>query len=337
MTLEPPTVDDRTIWDLWVSQYQLPVVLAADKLDLFRFLAAAPADANQIRTKLELPARSVEAIMATLAASGFVVKHDQRFHLTDVGRAYLLPDSHFYWVPMLRNVGLLGAAPDLLMERLRSENLGPEDRVTIRWEQGVISLEDAQRANQNFHSHSFPAAMGLARAVDFSDVGRLLDVAGGGGSFSIALALRYPNLRCTIADLPNVVANTDAFIERYGCQDRVDTHAFNMFEDAWPSGYDAIFFSNIYHDWDAKRRQDLTDRAFASLPGRGRILIHEMLLNDAADGPLTAALFSVMMLNTRGKQFTFHELQALLEQAGFSNVNVTPTYGYYSLVSGTKP
>ena len=164
----------------------------------------------------------------------------------------------------------------------------------------------------------------------------MLDVAGGPGSFSIALALRYPNLRCTVADLPNVVANTRTYIERYQCQDRVDTHAFNMFEDAWPSGYDAIFFSNIFHDWDAHRRTDLANLAFAALPAGGRILIHEMLLNDAADGPLAAALFSVLMLGTRGKQFAYRELEELVTTAGFADVRVTHTYGYYSLVSATK-
>jgi 3-hydroxy-5-methyl-1-naphthoate 3-O-methyltransferase len=336
LNLEPPPVDDRAIWDLWLSQFPLPVVLAADELDLFSYLDCTPADLTQIAAHVELPMRSVEALLAVLAALGYLVKHAEQFHLTALARTYLLSSSDFYWAPMLRDVGSGGVAAKALLGRLRTENLASDDRISVRWEHGGISPEDAEHSNRNFHSHSFPAAVGLARAVDLSDMRRMLDVAGGPGSFSIALALRYPNLRCTVADLPNVVANTRTFIERYQCQDRVDTHAFNMFDDAWPSGYDAVFFSNVFHDWDAPRRTDLANRAFAALPTGGRILIHEMLLNDAADGPLAAALFSVLMLGTRGKQFAYHELEALVTTAGFADVRVTHTYGYYSLVSATK-
>jgi hypothetical protein len=66
------------------------------------------------------------------------------------------------------------------------------------------------------------------------------------------------------------------------------------------------------------------------------LFIHEVLLNDAQDGPVAAAMFSTMMLGTRGKQLSFVELQALLNKQGFGEVEVKPTYGYYSLVIGTK-
>jgi acetylserotonin N-methyltransferase len=62
-----------------------------------------------------------------------------------------------------------------------------------------------------------------------------------------------------------------------------------------------------------------------------------MLLDDTGDGPLTTAAFSTLMLaNTRGRQFTFSQLKALLEEVGFSDISVVPTYSYYSVVSGTK-
>jgi cyclopropane fatty-acyl-phospholipid synthase-like methyltransferase len=192
-------------------------------------------------------------------------------------------------------------------------------------------------SNARFHSHSMPAAVGLARNADFSGVRRLLDIAGGSGCYSIQLALHNPELRCTVADLPPVAADTATYIQRYGVGDRVDTVSFNMFDDAWSRGYDAIFFSNIYHDWDARRRADLSRSAFEALPSGGRILLHEMLLADGQDGPLPAALFSVMMLNTRGKQFSFLELASELGAAGFREATVQHTYGYYSLVSATKP
>jgi acetylserotonin N-methyltransferase len=337
MSIEPPTVDDRAIWDVWLSQYRLPVVLAADELGLFRLLRDRPSDLSSICAHVKLSPRSVEALLAVLAASDFVVKRQDVFHLTDVSRTYLLEDREFYWVPMLRQAGGGQPAADDLMQRLRTDNLGPDDRISRRWERGEMTAEEARGSNRRMHSHSLPAAIGLARNGDFQGVRRLLDVAGGSGCFSIALAHRYPALRCTVAELPVVAADTHTYIQRYQCEDRVDTHPFNMFSDAWPTGYDAIFFSNVFHDWDASRREELAARSFAALAPGGRIYLHEMLLNDTSDGPLPPALFSVMMLGTRGKQFSAPELNTLLASAGFVGTSVTPTYSYHSLVSARKP
>lgn len=333
---EPPTVDDRQIWDLWLSQYELPLVLAADELDVFGILAERPSTAAEMQQRLSLPGRSVLALLGALAAGDFLVKHDDRFHLTNVARTYLLKSSEFYWVPMLNSVRIAESTRTML-DAFRTENLGPDDPTTRRWERGELSPEDARASNQRFHSHSMPAAVGLARNNDFSGVQRLLDVAGGSGCYSIQLALRYRHLRCTVADLPVVTADTRHFIERYGCADRVDTLSFNMFDDAWPSGYDAIFFSNVFHDWDPGRIDDLTRRSFDVLPSGGRILLHEMLFDDSQTRPQHTALFSIMMLNTRGKQFSFLELADVLGRAGFVDPTVNHSYGYYSLLSATRP
>ena len=331
---DPPVVDDRAIWDLWLSQYLLPVVLAADELGVFALLNERPARLADIG--LGMSARGAEALLGALTAAGFAARRQGLFYLTNISRTYLLPGGQFYWVPMLRGVrGQPGA--DALLELLRTDNLADDDRISRRWERGEMTPDDARGGNQRMQSHSLPAALGLARLVDLSGVSRMLDVAGGSGCFAIAFAQRNPALRCTVAELPVVAADTRGYIERAGCADQVDTVALNMFRDPWPTGYDAAFFSNVFHDWDAARRADLTRHAFAALPPGGRILIHEMLLDDTGAGPLHAALFSIMMLGTRGKQFSLPELDDMLRGAGFVDVQVAPAYGYYSLVSATRP
>jgi hypothetical protein len=62
-----------------------------------------------------------------------------------------------------------------------------------------------------------------------------------------------------------------------------------------------------------------------------------MLLDDSGDGPIQPITFSVLMcLGTKGQQFTFGQLKAILERVGFADVAVQRSYGYYSLVTGFK-
>jgi len=205
------------------------------------------------------------------------------------------------------------------------------------WESGRIDLERAGGIARFMNSHSMAAAAGLAKTVSFESIARLLDVGGGSGCFSIALAQRNPQLRCTIMDLAAMCHWAQKYIDTAGIGDRVDTRSVDMFREAWPHGYDAIFFSNVFHDWSFETCVQLAASAYAALPGNGRIYLHEMLLDDSGTAPRTAAAFSVLMLiGTRGQQFRFVDLRKLLASAGFVDVTVTPAHGYYSLVSGRK-
>jgi acetylserotonin N-methyltransferase len=198
-------------------------------------------------------------------------------------------------------------------------------------------MERARRVASAMQSHSLPAAIALALNGNFDGVTRLLDVGGGSGCFAIALARQHPELRCTVMELPAMCEVAQEYIVAGGVTDRVDTLAVDMFREPWPRGYDALFFSNVFHDWNFETCRWLTERSFEALPPGGRIYLHEMLLDDDGCAPLTTVSFSMLMLGTQGQQFTLPELRGLLEPAGFKDIEAKSTYGYYSLVVGRKP
>ena len=138
-------------------------------------------------------------------------------------------------------------------------------------------------------------------------------------------------------ELPSVCDVARSYIADGGVSDRVDTVSIDMFREAWPRGYDGMFFSNIFHDWDVETNLFLARRAYEALPPGGRIFLHEMLLAEDGSGPVTTASFSILMLlGTQGRQYSFSELRQILTSAGFDDIDTRPTYGYYSVVSGRK-
>jgi acetylserotonin N-methyltransferase len=343
-----PTVDDRRMWDLWLSALQQPSIVAAEQAGLFGALADAPATATELAARLGFDQRATRVLVRLLAALRLLLLRDGRYHLSDEARTYLVKGSPWYWAPMA-SVAVSEWHRDRLLEKLRQggsdEIAGPEGtplvstegRAADDWAAGNVSLQRAREVAARMHAHSLPAAVAVARHYDFAGVSRVLDVGGGSGCFMVAAAQAHPHLRCTVLELPAMCEVAGAYIQAGGVADRVETRAADMFRQPWPTGYDALFFSNVWHDWNVRTCQWLAAQAFDALPSGGRILLHEMLLDDDGNGPVTAAAFSMLMLlATQGQQFTAGELKAILDAAGFARIDVTHTHPYYSLVTGYK-
>lgn len=345
---ETPTTDDRGIWDLWLSGTYQGAIVAADDAGIFTSLDKEPATIAALATRLDLDERATGILLRLLASLRLLVVRSNHFHLSREASVYLVKASPFYWGEMMR-VGVSAWHRDTLAAKLKQKGSadvpGPlgtpkssgEGRSIDGWAAGQISLEQARQIAARMHSHSLPAAIGAARHYDFTGIKRILDVGGGSGCFMIAMAETHPHLHCTIMELPAMCQVAQTYIQSSEAAERVDTVAVDMFRQPWPQGYDAVFFSNIWHDWNFRTCKWLADRAFEILPSGGRIMLHEMLLDDDGTGPTAAAAFSMLMLlATQGQQFTFIELRSILEGAGFSGIETTRTHSYYSITTGYK-
>jgi acetylserotonin N-methyltransferase len=341
--VQPPGFDDRTIWDVWLSAYWMPSLVAADELDLIEAIRERPASAEELAERLGLNALALKALLPLLASLGLLTIRLGRYHLTGPAQLYLIKQSPLYWGHAF-SVHRRSPLASRLIAAVRSKPVeslavvGEQKRPVDSWESGQLDPEMARMITAFMHSHSLPAALGLAGSRRFQTTNRLLDVGGGSGCFSIALAQAWPQLRCTVMELPVICALAQPYIDAAGVADRVQTQAVDMFRQPWPGGHDAVFMSNVIHDWDEQTGARLTALAFGALPAGGRIHLHEMLIADDGSGPLPAAGFSVQMLvGTKGRQYSAAELRRLLEGAGFADIEVDAAYGYFSLVTGVKP
>lgn len=339
--LELPTCNDQLLWDVTLSVYNLPTLMVAAELELFPFIENTPATSEEVAREFSLNTEVTEAFLGVLVSLGFLVQHQGRFYLTDVSRNFLLPESPYSWS------GLLGSPPTITdIKAAIKEALQRDPTEEERAVHAFGRLKDIENANwdqvrliaQKSHVRSLPAAMGVARWGNFTGVKRFLDMGGGCGSFCIVLALRYPEIHFTVADLPAICEIAKECIAEYNLEDHIEVKAVDMFTDEWPSGYDAVFFSNIFHDWGKERYTYLAQKSFDVLPPGGRIYLHELLLEDTKDGPPTLAIYSLgLKFATKGTLFTAGELDELLTGYGFEDISITHTFGYHSLITGKKP
>lgn len=333
-----PAVDDTLVWDAWLALYQVPAISVALELDIFESLDAMPASPTELAERRGFNERGLKALLPMLMQLGLLVQHGGVYQLSEAGRHYMLKDSPFFWGGVFDRLAKTIAAHHLLLETIANARAeAANERPVNGWESGHVDMAMAREVTAFMHSHSAAAAAGMVQACDFSALRRVLDVGGGSGCFSIALARRYDTLNCTVMDLPTICELAERYIEEAELEAQIDTVAVDMFRQRWPEGYDAHFFSNIFHDWSMETCLELARKSYAALPKGGCILLHEMLLDDSATAPAPAVAFSLLMaLGTQGQQFTFMQLADILQQAGFINVSWQPSHGYYSLVSAEK-
>jgi hypothetical protein len=326
-------IDDGSIYDLLWRRHALPTTALAQELGVFEYLADHPQTIETVAASLEIAPRAAEALMSVSAALGFLRPlANGAFETTELTRTYLLRSSAFFY-------GQLLPPDDPGLTELRSAVCHPASRDS-RLAVNMESLPDDKRRwfIRRMHAISLPAATALAEQPVFRKVQKLLDVGGGSGSLSCALTANHSSMKCTLMDLPSVCDLARAFIEGYGLAERVALLQADMFKDPWPQGYDAVLFGNIFHDWDEDTCQFLAHRAFSALRPGGFIILHEMPLSEAKDGPLAVACFSVsMLLHEKGKQYTARELHDMLSRAGFIEFQSAPTFGYYHLVQAARP
>jgi SAM-dependent methyltransferase len=329
--------DDRRVYDSYIAGRQSAVLAAAVRIGLFDLLEKSPLAREAICERLGTKARPTDAMLAALFAMGLLRRDDTGVHS-------LSPDASDYLVRGKPGclAGLIDLeienflSPAILLEALR------EGRPSVYgggdpWAEHEADPQKAERFTAAMHSISERPAAGLAETVDFTDVRRVLDVGGGSGALSLAIASAWPEVECVIWDLPVVCGIVGEYAEAAGLGDRVTPRPGDMFQDPFPAGFDAILLSQILHDWPRERDRELLAKARAALAPGGRVLVHEKLVEDDGSGPLANALVNLdMLVWTEGQQLSGAEVREMLSEAGFERIETAPTAGYWSVVTGWR-
>lgn len=111
-------------------------------------------------------------------------------------------------------------------------------------------------------------------------------------------------------------------------------------EDELPKGCDLALLSAIIHQNSPERNLDLYAKIYRALEPGGTLLIRDHIMDESRTKPPAGAMFAInMLVNTRGGDtYTFKEVKAVLEMAGFEKVQqVRRGEGMDCLVTGQKP
>ena len=334
-------ISDRKMWEIWQTVTQVNSLTAADELGLFSLLERQSLPVEAIATQLGIQVRAATAISGYMAALGFLEPEDNgQYGLTAMGRKFMLPGSDYYWGPVWRCTRNAPTSADMFVEALKKNNSTVHDGNPL-FEFLSTNRAFTREFAYSMHSRGICSAEQIGASPAFDGVTHLLDIGGGIGTFATQIAKHHRDLTATVIDLPLVCELGEEYVaaqwQAGGVAQRVCHRALDFFNEPWPDNADGIFFSDIFHDWDFDTCRDIAAKAFAALPEGGKIFLCELLKGSAHCPPWLAASYDMaMIVHTEGQQFSFADLKAILEGAGFRALAQEPAGDIFTLVSASR-
>jgi 3-hydroxy-5-methyl-1-naphthoate 3-O-methyltransferase len=300
--------------------YESALLFAASDLGIFAALAKAEqADGRQLAEELHLDPRGATLLLDGCAALGLLEKEGAMYRNGAEAAAFLVPgkpgdlsgairyqrDVYPAW-HRLKDLAATGApveSPEL--------HLGDDEARTRTF---VLSM----------HGKALATAQPVLAKLELGGCKQLLDVGGGPGTYAVAISRAYPEIHCTVLDLPAVTRIADGLIAQQGASDRVRTLSGSYHTTPFPGGNDVILFFGMMHQESPEGILSLLRKAYdAAAPG-ARIYVMDMMTDASHTAPKFSALFAVnMALTTKsGWVFSAEELMGWMAEAGFAGATV---------------
>nr|TKV94009.1 hypothetical protein SEVIR_9G267900v2 [Setaria viridis] len=163
----------------------------------------------------------------------------------------------------------------------------------------------------------------------FGGIDSLVDVAGGIGGAATVIASAFPSLKCSVLDLPHVVAKAPS-------GSNVQFVAGDMFQRIPPAN--AVFLKWILHDWGDDECINILKNCKQAIPSRdagGKVIIIDIVVGSkSSDVKLleTQVLCDFDIMKIGGVERDEQEWKKIFLEAGFNDYTIMPVLGLRSII-----
>ena len=332
--------DPAPIIDLMDAFRRSKTMFAAVEFGVFDLLADGPLTASEMAARLGTDLSATVRLLEACAGLRILVNDGGRFSNTPEADAYLRrssPRSLAGYI-LYSNHALYqcwGHLEDAVREGTPrwAQTFGGTRPI---FEHFFSTPEKMRMFMMAMHGLGISTSPAVVRAFDLSGFHTIADLGAATGHLAIAACEAWPQLRGIAFDMPSIAPQAVEFIAASPARDRLSIQAGDFFDGELPAA-DLYALGRVLHDWGEDKIRHLLGRIYEALPANGGILIAEKLIYEDRSGPLGAQLQSLSMLVvTEGRERSLAEYRALLEGAGFAEVEGCHTGKYLDAVIARK-
>jgi SAM-dependent methyltransferase len=301
-------------------------LFAASELGLFEALADSPTTIDGLAARTGLTRRAARISADAMVALGLLEREGDTYRNADVAAAFLSGRGPADLRPFLKFWDKISYP--VWCELAEALARGPS--------QEIFELDDELQevASAGIEAILAGPAAALPKTFDFSRHRRLLDVGGGTGSWSIAVAQAYPHLEATVFELSTVADVARKRIAAAGLASRIGVVVGDAMIGALPPGYDVFLLANLIHYWSPDENRALLRRVRGAAEAGSSLLLADFWTDPTHTKPVQAALmageFAVHLRN--GDVYSVEELRGWLDETGWRFIQHAPLAGPQSLV-----
>lgn len=323
-TAEAP-LNPSIVFEMVQAVQKTAALKAAIDLDIFRAVGQGPGDVASIAQHANASERGIRILCDFLVINGILAKEGNCYKHTSSSAAFLDPTSpacmasvaQFLCRPEVLD-GMTGLATVVRAGRTLMPGEGsvePENPLWVDFAEKMAPMMG-------------PMAGPLGAVVLEGQEGpmRVLDIAAGHGLFGIEIAKQNKQAHVTGLDWAPVLRVALRNAEQAGVHDRYDMLPGSAFDVDFGGPYDAVLLTNFLHHFDKPTCVGLLKKVRTAMKAGGRAATLEFVPNEDRVSPPMPAGFAMTMLTTTasGDAYTFSELNAMYDQAGFNNVKAHP-------------
>jgi ubiquinone/menaquinone biosynthesis C-methylase UbiE len=299
-------------------------LFAACSIGIFEALADGPAPLAQIAARAGISERAARISADAMVALGFLdVEHGRYSNGAEAG-TFLAGRTPADLRPVLRFWDLVSyPAWTQLEPALRG-----------RWAPQQLSPELQEVFSAGVEALTAAPAQALAAAYDFTTHRRLLDVGGGTGSITAAIARRHPQIQATVLERAEVVPLAQRRIQAAGLQSRISAVAGDAVQGPYPAGHDVVLIANLIHYFTPEQNRRLLELARSAVSDGGRVLLVDFWTDPAHTSPVPAALMAgeFAVLQEHGDVYSADEVRDWLGRTRWRFLDQQPLGGPISVL-----
>ena len=316
-----PVTDVRQISRIAYGFMASQALFSALELGVFTHLSKAEKTLEQLAGDTGVAANRLQTLLAALLSVGLLTRDGESYANAPACETFLVRGAPADYGEYLRVVNghFVYPAWGKMKAGLRGESAFKDKG----FYEGMIyeSGLDAASFSKAQHDGSMGPAALLTKRLDLTGYGRLLDVAGGSGAFTITLCRKNPALQATILDFPETLDTAKGYAADADLSGRIGHLSGNALTTDWPGGQDVVLMSYLWSVVGGDDYQNLARRAHAALNPGGMVIVHDFMAAEDFTGPPIAVwhLLGSMMDNPDAVCLTPSFVADVLTPAGFSD------------------
>jgi predicted O-methyltransferase YrrM len=308
------------------------LIVAAERLQVFRALRGKRRNAEEIGRALGIHRFYLRPFLNSLVSLGLLRKRADTYWNTPFADKYFVEERSIHWTRQFSAECIRDYAALTVLEKVLASGKSCQAIQGLKEPSYLERMKRDRREAEDFTQMLFHLHQGdaeaLAACLDLSGHRAVLDVGGGSGVMSIALAKKNPHLRACILDIACVCEIAASNAKRARLSRRIRTLAGDI-RQALPAGYDVVLLCDI-----GAVPAALLRNAYKCLPAGGLLVLVDRFLSDDGTKPLDRLVAhftgSSFGLATRGDRVR------AVKSCGFRAVKARNIHQDVWLITGLK-